>query len=977
MSQPPQPLGPGTTQPLGTTSARLVAVHLKSANRWIFRALLSLASAALLIRVAGLVNQVVVTARFGAGASMDAYFVASSVPLFVAQLITSASESSVIPVYARVRSGGNKEQASILFSTLLNLSFVGAAVLTLVMFIFRQQVIFLSAPGIHSDVAALAIDLAPFIFPVLVLTVVIGFLECILNTEGQFGWPAYAGILVPLTTVVLVLAAGKSLGVVMLCIGAIVGLCLQLCVVILRARRVGVSYRPVMDLHNPDVGSIMMRAWPIFFGVLITQAGPLVDQIFASFLPAGSISALSYALKLISVPVGVLFVSVGRALLPYLSRQVSINDMKAFKETLRLYLWAVGIVTLALTAFMIVLAHPIVQILFQRGAFTAADTQRTAIILIGFLIGLVPTAFSFILLRAFSALGKTRVNMYITIFTVAANAVFDYLFFHWWQAFGIALATSAVYFCNMFVLFVILQRMIGKLHLFTPPREVLGAIWKIGLGKYYLRWIIWKEENPLSIPYSMRRQIVRLGIIIAIFAVGVVGVIQNPLYTLRAAFASIPILVLLRYRFVLLVAWVLINALNGLPGFRGSNILIGLTIPTLLLMACMPIKQTFKRLPALAFLFIYLLWVLAGIGISPFTVGDFLTDWTLKLDCLAVAILTVNVLYTRQRMLAIIDAILLFSAFIALYGIYGYITKQNGVYDPATPTLFRISSIFADSPTTLSIFLSIVIPLAIYRASILGGFRRGIAAVLVLVLLVALGLTFTRAAYISVPLSIIIMAIFLPSRKMKIGMLSGIAAIVALAVLIVTVTNIPIFNRFFNQDLPTFNGRTYLWQAVLASFDPTQLLGKGLHASDLLLTYLHIGINARGLIDTSPHSLFLGTLYDHGIIGVILLALVFITLLISIIIGMRKATGDHRALFAMALAVLVTVLVQSLDSNNFWTQVFSVYFWIIIALPFAVCWSPPRQPLEIDKEILDDEDTVPRMRAIQRIEQVQISHNSF
>ncbi len=117
MSQPPQPLGPGTTQPLGTTSARLVAVHLKSANRWIFRALLSLASAALLIRVAGLVNQVVVTARFGAGASMDAYFVASSVPLFVAQLITSASESSVIPVYARVRSGGNKEQASILFST--------------------------------------------------------------------------------------------------------------------------------------------------------------------------------------------------------------------------------------------------------------------------------------------------------------------------------------------------------------------------------------------------------------------------------------------------------------------------------------------------------------------------------------------------------------------------------------------------------------------------------------------------------------------------------------------------------------------------------------------------------------------------------------------------------------------------------------------------------------------------------------------
>src|SRR5438132_576043 len=85
--------------------------------------------------------------------------------------------------------------------------------------IFRALLIHLSAPGLDPFRAALAGGLAPFIFPVLSLMVVIAFLECILNAEGQFGWPAYAGLLVPLTTAALVLMLGRSNGVFILCIG--------------------------------------------------------------------------------------------------------------------------------------------------------------------------------------------------------------------------------------------------------------------------------------------------------------------------------------------------------------------------------------------------------------------------------------------------------------------------------------------------------------------------------------------------------------------------------------------------------------------------------------------------------------------------------------------------------------------------------------------------------------------------------------
>src|SRR5260370_28383840 len=125
---------------LSTTSPRMAAMPAKSVHKQIFRALLTLSSAALLIRVMGMLNQIVVTRRFGAGPTMDAYFVASTLPLLMATLLSTSIASSVIPVYTRVP-GARKEQASILFSTLLNLLMLSTALLTLVMFHFRAQLI--------------------------------------------------------------------------------------------------------------------------------------------------------------------------------------------------------------------------------------------------------------------------------------------------------------------------------------------------------------------------------------------------------------------------------------------------------------------------------------------------------------------------------------------------------------------------------------------------------------------------------------------------------------------------------------------------------------------------------------------------------------------------------------------------------------------------------------------------------------------
>src|SRR5204862_4150178 len=154
-----------------------------------------------------------------------------------------------------------QEQASALFSSLMNLLILGTALFSLLMFVFRRQLIHLTAPALDPYSLGLAVNLTPYIFPVLVLMVVISMMEDILNTEGQYGWPAYAGLLVPLTTVILVLTLGRSEGVVVLCIGMLAGLGLQLCMIFVRARRAGLVYRLSMNLRNPEIGEILMVAW--------------------------------------------------------------------------------------------------------------------------------------------------------------------------------------------------------------------------------------------------------------------------------------------------------------------------------------------------------------------------------------------------------------------------------------------------------------------------------------------------------------------------------------------------------------------------------------------------------------------------------------------------------------------------------------------------------------------------------------------
>ncbi len=212
------------------------------------------------------------------------------------------------------------------------------------------------------------------------------------------------------------------------------------------------------------------------------------------------------------------------------------------------------------------------------------------------------------------------------------------------------------------------------------------------------------------------------------------------------------------------------------------------------------------------------------------------------------------------------------------------------------------------------------------------------------------------------------MAFFLPSRKLKFSLLGCIIAISMIVLLLVTVGNVPLFSRFFNSDVMTLNNRTYLWQAVLEHFDPTQLLGNGFEASDVLLGNLRVGYG--GVISTGTQNLYIAALYDHGIIGLGLLVVMMGTLFVNIIKGLRSTTGNRRMLFATALAVFLSMFLQSFESTDLWISSVGIYFWLIMSLPFVYHWLPQlpqlpfsQQPSSVENDI-SDEMTRPEMVAV-------------
>lgn len=260
----------------------------------------------------------------------------------------------------------------------------------------------------------------------------------------------------------------------------------------LRERKVGL--KPFWDLKNPHLRRILRLMVPAAFGAAIYQLTVLLNTILASFLPTGSISFLYYADRLIEFPLGIFAIAVSTAVLPSLSRQAADGDRQALVDTMGFALRLTLFVNVPAMVGLIILAEPLVVLLFTRGQFGPDSAAATSAALVGYGVGLWAYAGVRSVVPAFYALKDTKTPVKVGAVCLLINLGFSLVLMGPLLHVGLAVATSAAGVVNFMGLLWLLRRRLGGL----GGRRILRSLWRVAVASLIMGVVVWLTAHGLN-----------------------------------------------------------------------------------------------------------------------------------------------------------------------------------------------------------------------------------------------------------------------------------------------------------------------------------------------------------------------------------------------------------------------------------------------------------------------------------------------
>jgi putative peptidoglycan lipid II flippase len=435
----------------------------------------------LVSRILGLVREQVFAALLGAGLYADAFQIGFRIPNLLRDLFAEGALSSAfVPTYARVMAAQGREAAHRLASRVMTLLAAALGLVVLLGIVFAGPIVAALAPGFDAvpGKAAVTILLTRVMMPFLPLVSFAAVAMGMLNAEERYGAPAIA----PATFNLVAITWGFGLWVrgfppeqvaIGWALGTLLGGTAQFLVQVPPLRKEGWRFRPEWAPGDPDIRRLLGLMAPAVIGLAAVQVNIFVNSIFASHQP-GAVSWLNYSFRILYLPIGLFGVAVGTIATSGLARRAAAGDMDGLRATLREALALLGFLTVPATAGLIVLATPIVRLLYERGRFAPSDTASTAMALACYSLGLVAYTGVKVLAPAFYALGSPRVPLLASLSAVVTNVAIMTLGFSRLSFRAVALGTALGSLVNALVLFVVFERRLGGL---------LGA----GLGRRLLR----------------------------------------------------------------------------------------------------------------------------------------------------------------------------------------------------------------------------------------------------------------------------------------------------------------------------------------------------------------------------------------------------------------------------------------------------------------------------------------------------------
>lgn len=471
-------------------------------------------------RVLGLVRETIFAKYFGAGFLYDAFIVGFRIPNLLRDLFAEGALSAAfVKVFTDYQLKNSEKEAWRLASLIFNGLAVILSVICIAgiflspLFVKLITYNYLGDPNHYypPEKAALATLLMQIMFPFILLVALAALAMGVLNTKGRFGIPASASTAFNIASIVfgiglaywlsggaweksvdkiVVPSDAAQWAIIGMSIGTLIGGAAQLLIQIPSLFKVGFRFSLSLSFRDEGVRRVMRLMGPAIIGTGAIQVKVLVDTIVASGIDGGA-SWLSYAFRLMQFPIGVFGVAIGTAAIPALSRLASEDNIVKFRSTLSDAIKLVSLLAIPSGCGLIVLSEPIIALIYQRGEFTAFDTNMTAWALIAYSVGLAAYAAIKVVSPAFYALDDGKTPMYISLASILVHVPASFGMMQLLSTVGVsperpngfghagvALATSIVATVNLVALMWYMRRKIKRIN----ARDIIAALVKISIA---------------------------------------------------------------------------------------------------------------------------------------------------------------------------------------------------------------------------------------------------------------------------------------------------------------------------------------------------------------------------------------------------------------------------------------------------------------------------------------------------------------
>jgi putative peptidoglycan lipid II flippase len=443
--------------------------------------------ATLTSRLLGLARDQVLAAFFGAGNDMDAFVVAFRIPNLLRDLVgEGAMSAAFVPTFTRELALNGKPHAWRLGNNVLNALLVTTGAIVLCGVIFARPLVGLYA-GDFARVPGkldLTVQLARIVLPFLTLAAIAAAAMGMLNSLHHFFVPALSPAMFNIATIAgvfLLVPLMPRLGlpsIMAVAIAAVAGGFGQAAIQWPSLRREGFRYRPLLDPRDPALRRVLLLMGPGTIGLAATQVNLFVSTVLATSQGTGAASWLTYAFRLMYLPIGLFGVSIGTAVLPAVSRHAAVGDAAGIRRTVSRGLALMLMLNVPATIGLIVLATPIVELLFERGQFLPADTAATAAAVRLYAVGLVGYSAVRIASPTFYAIGDSRTPAIVSALVILVNVLVSIALVHAMGFAGLALATSIAAVANAAILVWLLRGRLDGL----DGRRLLTTLAKVTLA---------------------------------------------------------------------------------------------------------------------------------------------------------------------------------------------------------------------------------------------------------------------------------------------------------------------------------------------------------------------------------------------------------------------------------------------------------------------------------------------------------------